>query len=177
MPSHIEVNENERVDTLGREALTLPQVSDLHLPCLYFKCLIKRALNNAWKLQWLATDNFKFRAISDSVRPLSYSTSPNRACEVALYCLCIGRSPVTHGFLMDNGPPPLCEDCIIPLTVHHTITECPSPFELRDQLFALGPYSLQLMFNGNYCPLNGPLHSFLLAVGLYDHLWRLAITY
>ena len=54
---------------LGR-LWSLPQVSDLHVPRLDFKCLIKRALTNARKRQWLATANNKFRAISDSVRPL-----------------------------------------------------------------------------------------------------------
>ena len=40
---------------------------------------------------------------------------------------------MTHGFLMEGAPPPYCEDCIVPLTVHHVVAECPTYVEARDE--------------------------------------------
>ena len=95
--------------------------------------------------------------MTDSVHPWRYFSLP-RKFEVILSRLRIGHTRLTHGFLMEKGPQPFCNDCLVPLTVRHLIVECPSFIDERIQYFSnckdiQGNYSLSKIlgchFNAN----------------------------
>ena len=74
------------------------------------------------------------REITESTHPWVY-TSCNRRRETALCRLRIGHTLFSHGYLMTKDFQPLCDDCLVPLTVRHLLIECPSLMELRHRYF------------------------------------------
>jgi len=47
----------------------------------------------------------------------------------------IGHSLMTHGHLMERRHQPYCDDCLVPLTIKHVISECPTYSDNRLDLF------------------------------------------
>ena len=47
-------------------------------------------------------------------------------------------------FIMERSEPPLCEDCIVNLSVIHLILECPSFSVKRSRYLGHGPYTLRV---------------------------------
>ena len=44
----------------------------------------------------------------------------------------IGHSRLTHGHLMEGREQPYCEECIVPLTVYHIVTDCPEYWAISE---------------------------------------------
>ena len=42
----------------------------------------------------------------------------------------------SHSYLMSKEHHPFCDDCLVPQTVKHFLTECPSLLQLRNKYFA-----------------------------------------
>ena len=74
------------------------------------------------------------KEVTNYSRPWKYSDM-KRSEEVVLCRLRIGHTRLTHGFLMEAKPPPFCDDCLVPLTVKHLLTECPSFVNERERSF------------------------------------------
>ena len=47
----------------------------------------------------------------------------------------IGLTKITHQHLIKNKPPQYCENFIVPPTVKHLLTECPSLKDIELQLY------------------------------------------
>ena len=85
----------------------------------------------------------------------------------------IGHTRLSHGFLMEGGPQPFCEDCLVPLTIKHVMVECPSLHALRQQFFAGsvdegGQFLLKNLL-GEDCDVNS-VFSYISAAGFYDSI-------
>ena len=77
------------------------------------------------EFRWDLELNNKIRKITTSTHPWLYAHMP-RKLKVILCRLRIGHSRLTHGYLMSGDYQPFCQDCLVPLTVRHFLTECPS---------------------------------------------------
>ena len=135
---------------------------------------------DAWQFFW-DLENKKMSEIAKSVRPWKYYPMV-RKHEVILARLRIGHSRLTHGFLMCRGPRPLCEDCIVPLTVRHLIIECPSLEDEREKYFSSfrnndGSHSLGKILGSDFSEQK--LFNFINDIGIFrklsfflcQHLW------
>ena len=167
VPSHIGVELNERADRLARTALR-HQVHPVPLPVSDYKNQVKRVVAERWQHVWrnVRPPENKYRSISESTRPLSDAQCTNRSWSTKLCRLRIGHTSLTHSYLMSADPPPYCNDCIVPLTVAHFVTECPSYVAERNLHFGPGPYSLNRLLISPYSNLNGPLHKYLIQTNL-----------
>lgn len=134
VPSHVGVTGNEEADILARRAAD----SGTYAPTnTYFKDyfpILRRKLIEQWQCEWTATENNKLRKFKDNVKARKINIKP-RSADVVVTRLRIGHTLLTHSYLMERSPPPLCEDCIVTLTVEHILAECPSYIESRNRFF------------------------------------------
>ena len=146
VPSHIGIAGNEEADRLAKEgSVKLPLIQGL--PDNDYLPYIKSAVKSSWEFAWNLTENNKMREITDSIDPWSYLSSSRRR-EVVVCRLRIGHTHFSHGFLMSGDNQPYCEDCLVPLTVKHLLTECPSLLDLRNRYFdkdEAGNFSLNII--------------------------------
>lgn len=127
VPGHVDVLGNEEADKQAKLAATSDGgCLNLGVPCRDLYPSIKGALMRSWQGKWTETTENKMREIKPTVRPWPSSSCRDRRMEVVLCRLRIGHTLLTHGYLMERGPPPYCMDCIVPLTVKHIIAECPN---------------------------------------------------
>lgn len=127
VPGHVDVRGNDEADRRAKQsASSNTRYINMGVPCRDVYPSIRVALTISWQRIWRETTENKLRDIKPTVRPWSSSLCKDRRMEVVLCRLRIGHSLLTHGFLMERGPPPYCVDCLVPLTVKHIIAECPS---------------------------------------------------
>ena len=170
VPSHIGVQGNEQVDRAAREAITREEVEEVDIPRSDLKCYCRRAMTERWRLRWEALAGNKYREVTAGIRPLPNATSRSRTWEVTLARLRIGHCTLTHRFLMEGTPLPHCEDCIVPQTVVHFLTECLSYGDERRRHFGPGPYTVKDMLGAVFTVLHVPLHKFLIETNLYNFI-------
>ena len=166
VPSHVGVIMNERADDAAREGLQ-QAITPQPIPRSDFKILIKKLCTDRWRQRWQNIDyrSNKYREISDNITPLQNSISPNRQWETTLCRLRIGHSTLTHGFLMEKGNVPYCQECIVPLTIKHILIECPSYAQERRRYLGENP-TMTTVLNGPNTDLNGPLKEYLTHIGI-----------
>ena len=131
-PSHVGIAGNERADREASSALrsTMPISNDM-LPCRDWYPIIKREVKRTWNEDWQKVQNNKLRLIKSTVYPWTSSNQPIKKHSILLTRLRIGHTKLTHQHLMEKRPPPYCEDCLVPQSVHHILAECPSNVEHR----------------------------------------------
>ena len=76
--------------------------------------------------EWTANISDKLRKVNPYVKPWKITFIVCRREETTLARLRIGHARYSHGYLMDKGAPPYCDDCIVPLSVEHVLMECRS---------------------------------------------------
>ena len=77
----------------------------------------------------------KLPELKPTISEWGSSHNRTRFHEVSLCRLRIGYIMATHGHLMQNRPIRYCDDCLVPLTVVHLLTECPTLQDIRYQYF------------------------------------------
>ena len=73
--------------------------------------------------------------IKPSVVKWPSSINKNRQWEVVLARLRMGHTRLTHGYLMERKPVPLCNQCNVQLTVQHILIDCPLYTQQRNHRF------------------------------------------
>ena len=161
-----------RIVSLDRPAASNSAEQPVELPRSDMKSSIKRYTTEQWLLSWRSMDPLsnKYRSVSNSIRPFDDVNCPDRLWSVILCRLRLGHTQLTHGYLLSYYPLPHCMDCIVPLSVHHFIIECPSYSDERRNCFGPGPHALDRILSPPTTALNGPLHRFLLQTELYPLL-------
>ena len=114
----------------------------------------------------LSTPIYLFLVVSTFVRELKSSHSVRRE-QVILTHLRIGRCQMSHGFLLQREPPPICQRCAVLLTVEDIFLECPD-FNASQERYNL-EHLLQTVLGDNVNNLC-QLFLFLQATGLYDQI-------
>ena len=80
---------------------------------------------------------------------LPNTVSESRQWERCLTSLNIGHSKHTYGHCMSREQPPTCEDCgeDTSLTIKHTLTECPSPNNIKRQFLGSNIKTMKQLLN------------------------------
>lgn len=174
VPAHVGVAGNEEADALAKAAARRPALSHFAVPATDLRSAIHRSVHNSWQERWITIGQNKLRTIRQSIEDWSYC-GLSRRWETALARLRIGHTLYTHGFLMEGGHPPYCDDCLVPLTVRHLLVECPSLGDLRVQFLSRcrgsdGAYRLSLALGERCFSPGHEVHTFIEKAGLLNKL-------
>ena len=131
VPSHVGIPGNEKADALAKAAAVRPPTARFALPAADTRQAIRQSALDMWQDAWANIGRNKLRTLKPDIKPYVYKDM-SRKHGTVLARLRIGHSRMTHAFLMEGAPPPYCEDCIVPLTVHHVVAECPTYVEARN---------------------------------------------
>ena len=127
-PSHVGIVGNERADVAAKAATRLRHISNMGVPCLDFKSIIKFYCRDQWQAHWSdLNNNFKLKSIRPSVHPWAHFRMDRRS-SVILTRLRIGHTYITHKYLMAGGAErqvPRCSACHAELSVAHILVQCP----------------------------------------------------
>jgi len=126
IPSHVGLAGNEEADKLAKAGTENEHIEDILLPHKDCYPDIRKAIMNKWQTQWSETNDNKLRNIRDTIDGWPLLSRGNRAHEVTITRLRIGHTKLTHGYLMERGNRTYCQDCIVPLTIEHILSECPT---------------------------------------------------
>ena len=169
VPSHVGVRSNELVDGEARRALQDPDITIIDLPKSDHRNSARALVLKHWNDRWRNIGENKLRKIHPYVGPILPQGVSCRCWEKKLIRLRIGHTRVTHGHLMDNTHQPYCDDCLVPVTVVHLLTECPSFSDERRRIFGGDNPSLRDILT-RYSAYNGKLYKFLIETDLINRI-------
>nr|XP_053627800.1 uncharacterized protein LOC128685341 [Cherax quadricarinatus] len=125
VPGHVDVQGNEQADTAARSAVHDLPVSYRGIPFTDYFAAISSHLHTRWQQRWSTMLGNKLQSIKLSIGYWPSSYHQCRGWETTLSRLRIGHTRLTHGYLMERRPAPLCENCQAPLSVSHILLDCP----------------------------------------------------
>ena len=136
------------------------------LPSKDFYPECNRILKDIWANKWQNITNNKLREIRTEIGVWGTSCRTGaRRHETIIARLRIGHTRMTHEYLLTGDEQPLCEECIVPLTVKHIITECPEYSNHKRQYFNEDTISLQTIL-GNNEPMINRVLQFVTAINI-----------
>ena len=136
VPSHVGIPGNERADSEAQLAATSDNITrPIAIPSKDYYPVFKSRIRAKWNDSWQQMTNNKLRQIKPTTDVWHTSCRRSRREEVTLARLRIGHTRKTHEHLLNNEVAPYCEGCLVPLTVHHILSECPEFSEERIRLY------------------------------------------
>ena len=167
IPSHCDIGENHRVDTLAKEALTMEKDQNFLFHHKDFKTLIYNKIKDKWAQEWHdSPSSNKLREIkpyllnNDSINYLS------RRDSTIISRLRIGHTRLTHKYIIEKTNPPNCICNLSTLSVKHIFNECTSYSNLRNQYGILN----STILNSNICDDLEKIILFFKSINLFYHL-------
>lgn len=124
VPSNCGIPANERADQAAKEALNKTE-SAISIAATDFKSKINNYINTIWQQYWDQQINNKLHEIKPTLGHPRYSLQ-YRKDQVVLNRVRIGHSRLTHSFLMEKLPLPVCIYCNTGdhLTIKHVSLDC-----------------------------------------------------
>jgi len=135
LPGHKGIPGNIAADLAAKEASRVFPIPNIQVPTADVKIFLKRRLHEKWSNSWNAvpTEN-KLKLIKPVTDFWSTSARRNRREEVTLCRLRIGHTHMTHSYLLNKSPQPICQNCSVPLSVRHVLIDCPAYSAIRSRL-------------------------------------------
>ena len=142
IPGHSGIAGNETADQAAKAAITngLPNVlwNNISIPCSDFIPRIKPYLNRKWQLAWDESHQQRPKKKLCSTKPVVNTHSvhyKNRKEHVILTRLRLGHTRLTHAYLIEREPAPICHYCNDTVTVKHILIDCPELDQYRRQYY------------------------------------------
>ena len=154
------------VDKLAKEVHHLV-ITNHSLPKSDHKNAIKQKVKRAWRSSWESLNGNKLREILPRI-PTNYIDNHPRHWSIKLNRLKVGHTRLTHEYLIKKEEQPYCEDCIVPLSIKHLLTECPSYDAERSASFGSATPTMKEIFLPRNLKISGPLFNYLRQIGIYD---------
>jgi len=124
IPSHNQIQGNERADQKARQAITSTDAIRLNHFTLHDAKLITSIIsNNIWLRAWKQGTS-KLNEIKNTIHTWPSPPDFTRKMETSINRIRIGHTSLTHQYLMKKEDPPLCASCGTHLSIKHIITEC-----------------------------------------------------
>ena len=124
IPGHSGIAGNVRADLWAKRAHDKPDVTRVtvdhreYLPC------VKQCVRTFFEKLWQDYRFTQLKRIKQHVGEWASSIRDKRIEEVVLCRLRLGHTLLTHSYLLDHLPAPLCESCDCPLNVEHVLLDC-----------------------------------------------------
>ena len=139
IPSHVGIRGNDRADQKAKDAAKRTGTIT-YLP-IYYKDYYPTVARRQYESRaetWRTLRNNKLRSIKDDILPFPPLSNENRREEVVLNRVRAGHTRLTHGHIMESGPPPVCPFCNDSiLTINHIFVECPELARNRERHFGM----------------------------------------
>ena len=136
VPGHVGIAGNEKADELAKSAICKPTQGDIPILSNDMNTIIKTVIHNIWQRQWEETNNNKLKTVKENITEWHTSKRLKRKEEVILTRLRIGHTRLTHKFLFEKDPKPMCTQCNKELTVEHILVDCKNYQNQRLTCFA-----------------------------------------
>ena len=93
------------------------------MPYTDYMSIPKHYCVGLWKQMWEVTPQY-LSYINPQLTRKTYDPSLSRREERALCRLRIGHTRLTHSFRMEGKDRPNCDECSVPLTIRHIMSDC-----------------------------------------------------
>lgn len=123
IPSHVGINENERVDEYANTARTHGTLLAKTVIEDEFKN-ISSIIRNIWQKNWSRKTD-KLKEVKPNISEWQSCYRKSRREEIVLARLRTGHSNLTHKHLFKKEEPPICNVCNEYITIKHLLSKCP----------------------------------------------------
>lgn len=131
IPLHINIEGNDKVDKLAREAASSILEPSISMSSHDLKKHIIKKIKVLWNNQWLRNPPLKLHSIRENLYTGKASTMATRKKQVVLTRIRIGHTNLTHIHLITKETQNKCSTCNTPITIPHIFTECRGLQRLR----------------------------------------------
>ena len=167
VPSHCDIEGNERVDQLAEEPLEQnldPQVS---VDYTDMKPLVNSYIQRLVQTKWdVAVHGRDFYLVKPRLGPPKKFQHLTRAEEVVITRLRIGHTKATKSNILSWGPPTGCHHCGQTLTTDHMLLECALLQECRDENYTVDSLNALFQTISEAC-----IVEFLRETGIFYLIW------
>ncbi|KAI5754364.1 hypothetical protein M8J77_008009 [Diaphorina citri] len=145
IPGHSGIAGNELADAGAKNINAQSQCQTICAQDL--KNVFKNICASNWTREWQQTDK-QLRKIKPETQYWPTSSRQKRIEEVIIARLRIGHTRVSHSYLIDKKPRPICDTCHTPLSVAHILIEC-TKFQVERQKLLPHPLTLENLLGNN----------------------------
>ena len=125
VPGHSGIQGNELADRKAKEALSLPNITNIPTNFHSIKSTIRQRTRTYWQRQWRDDPNrTQLHEIKPDIGIWTSSFRSNRLEEKILAKLRIGHTYLTHSHIFSQARRPICNTCNQALTVKHILLYC-----------------------------------------------------
>ena len=158
---------NKRADSAAKSALDLsPKIISISYTDL--KATISKFLHTKWQQRWDMNIHNKLYQIQPTLGEWRPALRKSRREQVVISRLHIGYTRLTHAFILQQEPQPLCLTCQTTCTVKHILVECRAFASISKRFFKVT--SITELFEN--IKIDDVL-SFLRETGLCEKIWRI----
>lgn len=135
IPSHRGIPGYEDADNAAKEASTLYPIPNEKITRTDANKSVSKLFQQKWERTWnhLPATN-KLRSIRSNTSRWQTFFRKNRGEETLLCRLRIGHASITHFYLLNETPRPICIPCSVPIIIQHILTECHEFNQYRSQI-------------------------------------------
>ena len=125
IPGHANIVGNERADKAAKASLRDPPNNSLPCPVSDYLNVIYASYKKYVQFEWDVNPHYYFHPIKPIIGHWPTAYQNTRLKEVIIARLRIGHTKLTHEYIFDQGPPPICQRCNIRYTIEHFLIHCP----------------------------------------------------
>ena len=125
IPGHSGITGNDTADHLAKEALGLPDTFEIPLHHSNIRSSVHYHCKRLWQRNWTTKGvGTQLHQIKPNIEHWTSSNRSSRKEEKALSRLRIGHTYLTHSFIFNHEPRPLCTICREVINIQHIILQC-----------------------------------------------------
>ena len=133
IPGHAGIRGNEKADKLAKNSLDLPARNHIASPLEDVNSHIHKQLIKLRQSDWDVNPHFHLHQIKPKIGHFTTSHQNTRNKERILARLRIGHTALTHSYIIERRPPPICHKCNnnTRYTIQHFLLDCPHLHQKR----------------------------------------------
>ena len=166
IPGHSGITGNEKADCAAKASLQDPPNNNLECPGSDFLNSIHTHFLKSLQYDWDIIKHYHLYPIKPLIGHWKSSHQMDRHKEVILARLRMGQTRITHDFIIQNEPPPICHRCNVRYSISHMLLQCPLYDSSRQPLLRYAaanrlPLTLPFLLGNSHPDLIALLFDFL----------------